>query len=421
MATGSGGGGVNITRSSSAGKIKSRLRQPSKDLIQRSLSLSQTTPMSCSASDNDSENDLTFTADDAYRLGTPLKPLEEDTAIPSLSAKIKSPPPSSSSHSVHTSSSNSSSSTGCFSSAASLSSVATPTCTSSSSKVYTQVEQNEKAKEKRASCPNTSCVVPAPAPQTQPQQPQQPIVDSSPHLMSPPPYSINGVYPHVGSNQSYSISSGQYTPPTHLQNCFDSRTMYQPRMDTYDSSIHANTGSGIHGNATGSIHGNTSGMHSTHDTRFCQVRTSSTESGTCQSPHLPLQHPTTLSTHSQIGALLQSPITQSSPFDSLSHTFQPTMHSPIHPAPYAPWESQGMGGGIGLPQPVLDPRAGQKRNSLSSIYMPHTKIAHSTVSHLPSNTQMSTEPLPHFPSHPGTMGTTHIPPYPHRGNFTRMS
>ena len=409
-------GGI-ISRSNSAGKVRSRLRQSSKDFIQRSLSLSQSTPIS---NDNDND-DLTFTADDAYRLGTPLKPLEEGTTISNIAPpprKITPPPNSTTNHTSQTNTAHSTTNGSC-------STVATPTCTSSLTtavssaensllmeldaftKVMNQVEQNEKAKEmtqRRTSCTS-----------------QHRVIESPSHLMSPPPYHPIGggsMYPATGSQPPNVMPAKQCAVPSRIQNCYDS--VYQPatRMDSFVAANICHGPPGIHTNASG-IHGNTANMHvsGNPDTRYRPVL--STASGDSGSPHLPLQHP---STHGQIGALLQSPACSQSPsYETLNHTY--SLPSPgLHPS-YPLWDSQmgvrrvsggvsqSFGGGSG---PPLNPRAGQKRNSISSVYMPQLKVAHSTISHMPDvvSPQLSSEPLQNFQTHPGAIGPAHISSYP---------
>ncbi len=392
--------GVNITRTNSAGKVRSRLRQSSKEFIQRSLSFSHSTPLS---SDNDSENDLTFTVDEAYRLGTPLKPLEEETTISSSTPLKLTPPPSSTNHT------HSQSSTTRSTSSTPSSTVATPTCSNNSlpldnssllmeldafSKVMNQVEQNEKAKERRASCTNNPSFIVQQKHETPPNS----------HLISPPPYTVNNgrVY-HTNSQQSHVISAGHYTSP---QIHFDSRDSYRPSFD--HTNIHTNN---VRPNMV-NIHGNS--IHGNPDTRYHQVG-----GDTNQSPRLQLQHS---STHGQIGALLQSPTCpQSTSYDTaLNHTYQHTLTSPVLHSPYPLWDSQGMGGVCMSHQP----RIGQKRNSVSSMYMPQTKIAHSTISHMPDVTRLSSQPLSNFQTHPVVgrpMGTPHISSYPNDTSYSHMS
>ena len=403
---------LNITRTSSAGKIRSRLRQSSKELIQSLALNSHSTPIS---SDNDSENDLTFTVDEAYRLGTPLKPLEEETAITSsIPAPLKITPPPSSTNRTHSQSSTTRSTTSTPSST-----VVTPTCTNSVSapidnssllmeldaftKVMNQVEQNEKAKERRASCTNPPCNI-----QVTSQQ-KQVIESPNSHLMSPPPYSINGGVYQTGNNQSHVMSTSHYTSPQ-IHNCYDSRDAYRPPFD--HTSIHTNT---TRPN-TVNIHGNS--IHSNPDNRYHQVG-----GDTCQSPHLPLQHS---STHGQIGALLQSPTCSQSPsYETLNHTYQHALSSPVLHSPYPLWDSQGMGGAC-MSQSfnaAVNPRLGQKRISVSSMYMPQTKIAHSTISHMPNVNRLSSESLQNFQTHPVgvTMSAPHISSYPNGTSYSHLS
>lgn len=404
-----------ITRCNSAGKVRSRLRQSSKDIIQRSLSISHCTPIS---SDNDSENDLTFTADDAYRLGTPLKPLEEETTITNVAPRRITPPPPSSSQNGTTRSTTSSSSL-TVTTPTSITSLAANGPTPSTdnnllmeldafTKVMNQVERNEKEKERtqrrRVSCPN----------------PATPLIESPSHLLSPPPYSISGgVYP--SSNHQH--VKQQFSSGPHVQKCFDSRSVYPPtHLDSFGGNIHHDSqgptgihrnGSNIHpNNPVGGIHGNPAGIHGNQDTRYL---TSSKEP--CQSPHLQLTHHS--SSHGQIGALLQSPtISQSPTYETLSHTYQ---HSPVLHSPYPLWDSQSISG-VGLSQsfsPSVNPRAGQKRNSVSSLYAPQPKIGHNTISHMPDTNQLTNEPLQGFQPHPSvTFGTAHVNSYP---NYSHMS
>lgn len=360
-------------RCSSAGGIVNKLRPTSKDLIQRSLSLgchNTTTPIM-----DDSENDLTLTPDQVYRLGTPLKPLEEETTI---STPLMTTPPSSLSHSVSRSiGSTSSSPTLATPTSSTTPTVPHPVVDNSSllleldafSKVMNQVEQKEKAKERRASQPR--------------------VLDSAPHLMSPPPYSMTT----VGTMPRPPPSKHQYT--TSLQNCYTaSRNMYPPPV--YDQHPQ---GTGIHGNQD--------------------------YTGPTSTPmHLQLQHPAPPTSHSQLGALLQSPTcTQSSSFEvappPIDYSSYPNSISsaPVH-SPYPLWDSQGGGmGGVtrGMSQSFEpQPRAGQKRaiSSLTSMYLPQTKVAHSTISHMPPHPDPTHDPLQNFQ----TQHSNGVSSFPQHGN-----
>ena len=75
---------------------------------------------------------------------------------------------------------------------------------------------------------------------------------------------------------------------------------------------------------------------------------------------------------------------------------------------------------MGSFSPSVNPRPGQKRNSVSSVYAPQPKIGHNTVSHMPDTNQLTNEPLPAgFQPHlSGTFGPAHVNSYP---NYSRMS
>ena len=379
--------GGNLSRSSS-GTVKPRTRRSSKDLIIRSLCLNQTSSTSCCpGDDDDSENDLTLTADDIFngKIGrTPLKPLEEveETVTITNTVKHTSITSNSSGRSTVTPPVNS---TPLTSNPVQLQSATLRKELDAFSKVMNEVERAEKAKERRASLPLTASY-------------SLQMGGSNTHLISPPSYSISGLYPTTDQQQI----------PNHypqVQSHFNTHVYRQ--MDSF----------GIQGN------GNTFFGSS--------PRLSPTDPISQQSPHLTLQHPPTTSC-SQISALLTSPVSSSVNYDSISHTYPPVAptQSPhnasliySHNTPYGstvPWRTQAQS----LGNPVGPIMAGQKRHSISTPYAPPTKISHSIIPHATNTTQLINESLPHYHQVAGSP-SLHVPPppisYTHSNAFSHMS
>lgn len=399
-------GSNNMTRCSSAGIVRSsKLRPTSKDLIQRSLSLGHnTTPIM-----DDTENDLTLTPDEVYRLGTPLKPLEEETTMSSsVTPRITTPPTTSlsSGHGI-------SRSIGSNSCSTSSSTITTPTSVTpptlplnqadnssllleldAFSKVMNQVEQKEKAKERRASH----------------------VLDSAPHLMSPPPYSMSKSMFSSGGNMPRPLpGKQQYTTTSpHVHNCYNSSrvNVYQQQQPSV-----------YNHQSNGGVCSNTPSIHSNQDTHY-GISTSSGQSPHLQLQHLPIQAPPT--SHSQLGALLQSPACSQSPsFEvapPINYSFPNSNSSPVIPSHYPLWDSQagGMGGVGGMsqsfePPPSASQRAGQKRN-LSSMYLPQTKVAHSTISHM-APPPVEQDIIQNFQNH----STNGVSSFPHGNSYSHIS
>ena len=335
-------------------KLKPKTRRSSKELV-RNLMLNQcTTTASSLSSNDDSGNDLALTADDIFTGkigGTPLlKPIEENDDAIVTTPTFKSPSTTTTGGGVSSNSSKRRNAT--------PPTCATPTTTASSlmcnldrngstlrkeldafSKVMDQVEQQEKARERRESA-SASTFPPPIYP-----------MGHSPHLVSPPPpyssYHSITQQPHP----QYGIQQRRYSNPTSLYGNYPIQQDGPPFSH------------------------NVIGLEN-------------------QQPHPHrLQHSTTLN---QIGNLLSSPIAttlQPNSPQQLHHSFdfssppnldyrhgnQMYNHTPYTASPSSlTWNCNAPPPGQhDITSPSI---AGQKRALPPSQYAPPTKVTHSNMS-----------------------------------------